>query len=161
MQKSVFRGIAGSIILVACFGLVGCGSSDSDQAGTAVEDFLDAVGEQDYATACGFLADSVKGSNCQQKLRQAYSQLTSGTRSDLDDIDVSSATVKGITATVADSAIRVADKTTKTTRTRSGGKTRTKKKTKTTYHALSQDVTSGSGFTLTKVGKNWRISAGV
>lgn len=143
--------------------LAACGSSDAEEKAvrSTVVDFLDEVGEQDYATACGFLTGPAAGASCPQALASRYSALSATTRSDLDDIDVDGVTVKGTSASVSDAEIRVAVKHTTTSTSGSKKKRKTKKKTTTTYHGLSEDVTSGPGFTLTKAGKTWKISGGV
>jgi type IV pilus biogenesis protein CpaD/CtpE len=143
------------VAAVAMLGTVsGCGSDDSKVQGV-VADYLDAVGEENYAEACKLLHDDARkklSGDCAQKLKERYGNLSGADRESLDDIDVRTATVNGSTATVAAGDIRVEEKTTR--------RVKGKKKTSTSYSS-APDVTNGAGFTLKKSGDEWKISAGV
>lgn len=142
-------------VLLGCAALAGCGSSEEGAAGDVVAEYLDAVGEREYDDACKLLHESVKskvGGDCAKELEQRYSSLSGSVRDDFDDIDVRSADVSGDRATVRPADVRVE----RTTSRRVKGK-----KKKSTSYSTAQDVTNGAGFTLTKKGGAWLISAGV
>jgi len=131
------------------------GNNDESKVRTAVSDYLDEVGEQDYKAACGYLHNDAKsklGGNCETALQQRYTSLSAEARDDLDDIDVDDVQVKGSAATVSNEEIRVESKS----KTRRKGKT----KTTTSYHP-APDMTAGAGFALKKAGSDWKISSGV
>ena len=136
--------------------MAGCGSANDKAAvRTAVEEYLDNLGEQNYSAACGFLTQQAQGTDCATRLAKVYADLSSALREDMDDISVNDVSLKGSSATVRDSQIRVEHQRKVTT-------TKNKKKTtKTTksYTTLS-DVTPGDGFAITKVGSAWKISTG-
>lgn len=146
----------GAVALATLLALPACGgNSDEGKVRTAVADYLDEVGEQDYKAACDYLHADAKtklGGDCADKLQQRYSSLPAEIREDLDDIDVDDVELKGSAATVRNDEIRVES----TSKTRRKGKT----KTKTSYRP-APDVTNGTGFTLKKAGSDWRISTGV
>jgi hypothetical protein len=161
MRRSTLRTFGiGAVAVATLFAVPACGSNnDEDMVQVAVEEYLDAVGEQDYNAACGFLhndARSKLGSDCAGALRQRYGNLTPDVRDNLDDIDVDDVTLKGSTATVASEEVRVAS----TSKSTSKSKGKKKTKSKTTYFT-APDLTGGAGYTLKKAGEDWKISAGV
>ncbi|SHN43993.1 hypothetical protein [Cryptosporangium aurantiacum] len=140
--------------------LAGCSTSDEDNARSALSEFLDEVGEQDYQEACGYLDKSAKqklGADCTAALSNRYADLSATVRSDLDKIQVDRVTVKGSTATVTDRNIEVVQ-TVRTTKKDKNGK---KKTTTSTSRQTAPDVSSGNGFTLVKSGDNWLVRDGL
>ena len=138
----------------------GCSNSDDDQVRTALSEYLDEVGEQDYKEACDLLDKSAKqklGGECTAALSKRYADLSTTVRSDLDKIDVDRVTVKGSTATVTDRNIEVVQ-TVKTTKKDKNGK---KKTTTSTSRQTAPDVSSGNGFTLVKSGDHWLVRDGL
>ncbi|GAA0273008.1 hypothetical protein [Cryptosporangium japonicum] len=140
--------------------LTGCSSSNEDKVRTALSEYLDEVGEQDYREACGYVDSTAKqklGGDCASALGKRYADLSTDVRDDLDEIDVNDVQVKGSTATVRDGDLEV-EETTKTTKKDKNGK---KKTTTRTSHHAAPDVSSGSGFTLVKSGENWLVRDGI
>jgi ketosteroid isomerase-like protein len=69
---------------------VGCGESDQEQARDAVQDYVDAVGEQDYDAVCDLYSDSFKqqlavGDNCAAFVQE---QTSGGPTQELEVVDV-------------------------------------------------------------------------
>ncbi|MFG1927596.1 hypothetical protein [Cryptosporangium sp. NPDC048952] len=154
--------LGGALLAVAAAAtlLTGCSSSNEDKVRTALSEYLDEVGEQDYKEACDYVDAGAKrklGGDCASALSKRYADLSSGVRDDLDEIDVGTVSVKGSTATVRDGDIDV-EETTKTTKKGKDGK---KKTTTRTSHHAAPDVSSGSGFTLVKSGDNWLVRDGI
>jgi ketosteroid isomerase-like protein len=83
----------GSFVAVTCaLALVaaGCGESDQEQARDAVQDYVDAVGAQDYDAVCDLYSDSFKdelavGENCAAFVQE---QTSGGPPQELEVVDV-------------------------------------------------------------------------
>ncbi|GAA3394054.1 hypothetical protein [Cryptosporangium minutisporangium] len=138
----------------------GCSTSDDDQVRTALAEYLDEVGEQDYREACDLLEASTRqrqGRDCPAALSKRYADLSAAVRSDLDKIQIDRVTVKGSTATITDRNIEVVQ-TVRTTKKDKNGK---KKTTTSTSRHTAPDLSSGNGFTLVKSGDNWLVSDGI
>jgi type IV pilus biogenesis protein CpaD/CtpE len=142
-------------LIAAVAALSGCSSTDEGKAGGVVAKYLDAIGDKRYTDACKLLATGARsglGGDCADALDKKYESLTSTVRTDFNDIDVKTATVKGDTATIKPSDVR-ARRTRKRT---SNGKTKT-----TTSYSTARDLTNGAGYTLTKSGDSWLIAGGI
>jgi len=150
--------LAAGAVLVTM--LSGCSSPDEDDARTALSEYLDEVGEQDYTEACALLDKSAKqklGGTCASALSKRYATLSAAVRSDLDKIEVDRVAVKGSTATVTDRNIEVVE-TVRTTKKDKNGK---KKTTTSQSRHTAPDVSSGNGFTLVKSGDAWLVRDGL
>jgi hypothetical protein len=133
----------------------GAGPAEDTKVRAAVTDYLDAISAQRYDDACKLLHSDVRktlGRDCARGLAQRYTKLSLDTRDELDDINVAKVDVDGSSAMVNPAQIRAVTKVQK--------KVNGKDQTHMRYHP-APDVTGGAGFSLKKVGNEWKITAGV